>query len=373
MNKSTAVDESKRVRKILKKIKSFNAIMKYICIPDPTLHRPSCALLEEKLKGITKTEQIEDYRWLNMPYIKGRTLSDYFKRKHNFGDIYKFLLELFENAIIPLNNLGVYHLDITSNNIMIKEKMFDIIDTFNKKKLPDPINNVFELDTQKWEQINEEEYVEEDEDDYEDDIEAQYGIRALNLLKPYKLLSVWLIDFGSSRTDHDSDCISEFMFNVPFSNILLDKTFGLDLDDFIMRKSTGENRRNYLFIKQTYNSCYGYIDNNKAVITKKIHPDPILKNLLEYMPQNRMDIDGFIKEYIRSVMEMFDTFKSTVYLKNADIWGFLMCYSSVYGSEIKVMLLNLLIFKYCYNLEYATQPFPIEQIKAELNAIKEIE
>ena len=59
-----------------------------------------------------------------MPY-GGITLTQLFDTSdYNLPVINKLLLNLLLNAIIPMNNLNIYHLDIKDNNLVYDKKIY---------------------------------------------------------------------------------------------------------------------------------------------------------------------------------------------------------------------------------------------------------
>ena len=101
-------------------------------------------------------------------------------------------------------------------------------------------------------------------------------------------------------------------------------------------------------------------------------------------------------EYIQAVLLKYvddnGNFNDTkyfyeVFTKNADIWGFLMCYTSIvgygvsYGSDNSInyiigkKLINAIcriLIKYCYSPEFATKPIDIDELVKELESLNVI-
>lgn len=251
-------------------------------------------------------------------------------------------------------------------------------------------------------------------------------IKAANILRDGILKSehpkVRLIDWGSV-TIHKPDytyfpsIVSVIQFNVPFSNILfnyeagdllrakLDKiknSFALVNNQELGKKAImrtiaiqiladtfklhGAGHREY--VKYILNSIY------QPLLTN-VRPKISLTNSLEYTFNTDIIVDYLTEVLTHYVVKneygvyKFKTKKylEEVYLKNVDIWGFLMsylsflkikkewnlnysAYSAYYDWSDKLTnSIMRIILEYCYNPKYAVRPIPVDKVIEDLKQL----
>tara|TARA_B100000963_G_C22629293_1_gene674039 strand:- start:475 stop:1992 length:1518 start_codon:yes stop_codon:yes gene_type:complete len=203
----------------------------------------------------------------------------------NFIVINSLMINLLKNAVIPMNNKGVLHLDIKANNIMVSEDS-----------------------------------------------------------------NVKLIDWGLSHFNDGKipNTILHFpiTFNMPFSSILLNHNFETFINNIISKNPDilNHDSLNTASLKTTIIN-YMYFLFKDAGLGQFAYLNMILSNLyLPFMPStdvndlNNLSIYYFtmnhIVDYIIPIIRKFtkknrfspDEYYNTVFVKNVDIWGFLMCY-----------------------------------------------
>jgi hypothetical protein len=75
----------------------------------------------------------------------------------------------------------------------------------------------------------------------------------------------------------------------------------------------------------------------------------------------------------------FKKYCSEVYLRNVDVWGFIMSYIQIiiYAKETKdkkykkefIKAVSDIIINYCYNPKYAISPIPVDKVISDLQEI----
>ena len=126
------------VKKYIKKISNYK---KYFllnnidtCRPAPLTKKDKVGfdkcftLKEHNITEKTVNDNLQHLMIINMPY-GGLSLSKVIeKSKLSFGTINKMLQRLLLFAILPMNKLNVYHLDLKADNILYKDSLLKIID-----------------------------------------------------------------------------------------------------------------------------------------------------------------------------------------------------------------------------------------------------
>lgn len=248
-------------------------------------------------------------------------------------------------------------------------------------------------------------------------------IKAGNILRDGKLKDenpkVRLIDWGLATIHKKSDkhipnMIGVIQFNVPFSNILfnlesefiitdeLDKiknSFALVGDNKELGKRAimqtvaiqilaetfnvvGEGHRAY--VRKDFNEIYKPLLNN-------VRPKISLTKSLEYTFNTDIIIDYLAEVLTYYVVKNASTdeykfnakkYLEEVYLKNVDIWGFLMAYLSFlkikkdedddtvfdWSDTLTNSILRILM-EYCFNPKYAVTPIPVDKVIEDLKKL----
>jgi serine/threonine protein kinase len=242
-------------------------------------------LVKNKIKSKNIHNNLDKIQMINMPY-GGKNVEKYINSIDLAGpelvDLNNALIDLLNNGIIPMNDVGVFHCDIKDSNVLVGE-------------------------------------------------DGQCR----------------LIDWGLSFIeDQETDPIPEaiqrrpFQFNVPFSNILFAEELINMYSDFLLEK----------------NGIIEYYDIRTFVmnyITKwneirgEGHYNVILQIFTQFMEndlkQNPDDVEEILKHeftnyyiinYISDILSRYTNngklylhdYLTEVYLKNIDIWGFLVIY-----------------------------------------------
>ena len=138
MNTHDANDEYKLSKTIENKVKKIPNYGNYFVLKNTVLCNPK-KLTQGDLKNYTNkckslqkheytldniNNKIDDLRIINMPNA-GLPVDEYMESKQSFKAVQqmsKKLVELFTKAIVPMNNMNLYHNDIKDSNILVQEK-----------------------------------------------------------------------------------------------------------------------------------------------------------------------------------------------------------------------------------------------------------
>jgi hypothetical protein len=318
-----------------------------------------------KKRGINKStinSYLDELYTINMPY-GGDDVDKFVKKYINDIKVIKSfnnkMLLLLENAIIPMNDRGVYHGDLKSANILVE-------------KTP---NNIYTRI-------------------------IDWGLSGIYLSNA----KMDTIDSESGFTDDwrkipDIFRNRPFQYNVPPSSILFSKYFHRHYDKFLL-DNNGDLTHLRRFIKEFIDD---YIDPNsghlqnfdsifdKKIIRKKQHNIlHKINNAVKYVSEadtlyignielkiNHID---YVYEYIYRILIKYTSNKffnvigyfSEVYIHNLDIWGFVMSYYSfmdypIENQEYKNIIKKLLGVLLTIILEYSSIRIDISLIKRTLN------
>jgi len=326
MRQNNALDEYTELIKFIPILKTIPNYNDYFLISQFSICRPNkltkddlknydvvnCSSL--KKKGITKNninQQLDKLLTLNMPY-GGVDLDCYISKiLYEYNHIIVFnhkMIELLNNAILPMNKRGIYHSDLKANNILVNNEnqhlRFRIID-WGLSTIYFPGKKLEKLDSD-VEYINDWKY-----------IPHVYRDRP-------------------------------FQFNVPFSCILFSTIFKEMYEDFLMTtKGTKKELNDFIvkFVKtQIDHRGSGHLSNFKSIFQKMYgtpeYFDTIKSINMGIMNKrsNKEDINlkhiKYIYNYIFDILVKFTKNKkfdvlgylNTVYIKNVDIWGFVMSF-----------------------------------------------
>ena len=129
---------------IIDKVRSVPMYDRYFALSDIFMCKPK-KITEQQFKGFNKTcknftkrnitksdinKNISEYGILNMP-DNGIELTHVLNKLQTASDVIKInnsLIELFKNGIVKMNNRGVYHTDIKTSNILVKNGRPRLID-----------------------------------------------------------------------------------------------------------------------------------------------------------------------------------------------------------------------------------------------------
>ena len=311
MTEKNANEEYKQIETFQNILKVIPNYSKYFLLEDFTLCKPD-KLTNEDLKGYAKkckalnkkditvkniNQSLDKILSINMPnggIDVEQFIDDYFDYNSTNSNIIQLnnsLIDLLVNGIVPMNKLNVYHCDIKDANVLV-----------------DP---------------------------------TEQG------------LPCRLIDWGLSII-HTSDkgiprklYRRPFQYNVPFSSVLFNKEFlknyyaFLDMypnpDYFQIREFV----INYVFVWNEIRGP-GHLSAINDIV-KKLTIKELFSVKKKKVKEHLVEYDFtyyYITEYLSKILEKYTkngnldlmTYFNTIFLKNIDIWGFVMIYISLYES-----------------------------------------
>lgn len=304
-NAQKEYDEIMKYKKILVAIPNYK---KYFLIDDVELCQPSeltksdlqeyeikCKALNKK--KITKkniNKKLDLILAINMPN-GGIDLDDFIKQCNSYNQYKKInnsLLDLLTHAIIPMNNLHIYHSDIKASNILI-------------------------------------------DDDYQCKI-IDWGLSTS--YANYKSTDSFPIFIGHYNRP--------IQFNVPFSVIILNNDFKASYENYLTSKlKTDKNLyysdvrafilQHFIHINKKYNTGHIRYINKIMRILFNENIEPLYKKIKNDIVTTEYTY-YYIIEYISKIvyeytdvknkkLDLQDYFKK-VFLKTVDIWGFVFSY-----------------------------------------------
>jgi len=313
MKKKYAIKEHLEVLKFYKLLKNIPDFEDYFllegfstCPPeklsDDDLENfdEKCSALKKmglNVDNINKSESLEQLLALNMPYggtDVSKFIDEHWHNSDKMIELNNSLIKLLEKGIVPMNNTGVFHCDLKSSNILAREEG-------------------------------------EGEGEGED-----------------RILYTRLIDWGLSTSYTKGNPIPKvltnrpFQYNVPFSNILFTSLFNKMYKSFL-EKNRGTEPDYYTLRTFVINYVLDWVEERGPGHLKTMNN--IFKNLFEHDLKNMeesfkgelIEYDFtfyFIFEYITKILTKFtkngkfdsETYLSEVFLKNIDLWGFVVSY-----------------------------------------------
>jgi len=393
-----AVEELNIINNIKEKLSTIPNYRDYFLVDGATLCKPSpltendlvdfnekcTALTKRKASKITvnRADVLAHLTILNLPN-GGLDLDDFFKRAPSYQNIYKIqvaLLELLKNGIIPMNAKNIYHNDIKASNLLV-----------------DTTNNTFKIRLIDWGFVAE--YVPGDA------IPKIWKSRPFAFNEPFSLI-LFSNKFYSEYTIFNMDYADPKQFNNNLDYFLTDYIqqyehmgghYRYIMDIFYIlyyntlpsilpardKKYQIENRyalpiiKNYLkqiILKFTKNvainnsasssSSLGVSGNYSNTINSALNASPnnsaksplasLNSEELFFNNAERTAIEDNIKRDLKNYLD-------SVFIKNVDIWGFVMSYipimkflSEKYGllnktqkqlfESLKLLFINYLFF-----------------------------
>jgi hypothetical protein len=359
-----ALQEYSKIKKIKYKVKNIPNYTKYFLLYDIHICKPD-KLTKSDLKNYTNkcdiliknnitkkniNESLNDLISINIPN-GGITIDNYVehhKISNQFIKLNNSLTDLLVNGIIKMNDLYVYHCDIKDNNILVK------------------YNN--------------------------DDIETR------------------LIDWGLSteyipfENNHFPETWRNrpLQYNVPFSVIIFTDYFVEIYSEYI--KNGGKIDYTSLkpfvikyihsWIKKRGIGHYKFINSIMSMLFNNINKD----NTTEYNDKDDNDKDDnvvekeitipYISNYIIEILIRYTKFKKdgslnfrpyldNVFIKNVDVWGFIMCYLPLLDilytnnethTELFIFIKHIFV-KYLYFTK--AEPININELTLDLRKLNE--
>ncbi len=347
-------NEIMRFIHILKKIPNYTNYFLIdnisICKPDK-LTNEDLSHYSEKCKALNKdnitensiNSSLDKVLSLNMPY-GGIDISDYIKKYTDYESFYKLnksLANLLVKGIVPMNKLNIYHGDIKESNILVDN-------LFNTRLIDWGLSTIYKGDS--------------------------------NIPK------------GMYRRP--------FQYNVPFSVILFNDDFLRSYTEFIHKYSVNGTVPSYFELREfVVNYIYSWNEirgPGHIKLLNEINTQLASKFLPLLDSDTKADFIEFsftyyyIIEYLTKIIQKYtnngkinltDYFKN-IYLKNADIWGFVMVYSSIleemYNRFTKLSGKEILIFeklKYLivhFLFEDPLIPINVQELYKELHNLGQI-
>jgi hypothetical protein len=351
----------------------------HLCVPDK-LKRPDLKHFNEKCKALKKDgyneENINSRRLkkvlaLNMP-DGGIDVGDFIEEKqmqhmHVWIQLNNSLVDLLINGILPMNNYSIYHADVKGSNILID---FTINDTIN--------------DTIHYNSSN-------------------------------KKLVARLIDWGLSAKYDGGKTIPKvmmgrpFQYNLPFSIVLFNDKFTNMYDSFL-EKSPNSNPRyedihdfviDYIFtwnkkrglghtkyMRQIMNYLFENTNSNSNSNSNSNRNSDSNSNDNGKNTSHEKDyLKKYIYKYLSDILFAFTKngkfqrleYFQNVYLKNIDVWGFVMSYipmivflykknkNTQWTHYEKSFLKNMKYIITHYLFESSVKPIEVTSLARDLN------
>ena len=353
MDKKYAISEYFGLTKFISIIKTIPNYNYYFLISDFTLCRPVYFTPQDlidfdkkKCSSLTKrnitskniNSKLKEMYMINMPY--GGIDIDHFLYNNisNIKLIYNFnlkMIDLLDNAILQMNKRGLYHGDLKSNNILVNLQ-----------------NNKMYIRIIDW-----------------------------------GLSGIYLPDDNSKSEFKDNESefskIPEtfsnrpFQYNCPFSSILISRRFIIEYNHYCLYYK--DKYSLYEFIKTYFNNYINKKPNHlkdfnsifkilKTTNYSNISPISLLNdksitnNNLEYIYSYLSEIlQKYTKNNNFNVVDYF----SNVYIKNLDIWGFIVSYHPLvyYNIQYNNIFLELIQKLLHLLLKYSSSPINIYELK----------
>ena len=331
--------EMKNVKNIVQKIPNYE---KYFLLSNIFKCEPN-TITEDDMKNINICENalgsigistseinknLDKLEIINMPNGGEDLLKIITKNKETFKTINNLLLNLLENAILPMNKLGFFHSDIKAQNILFLENNVRLIDwgisvNINNlpiKIIPDEIKNN----------------------------KLQYNC-------PFTRI-IFNNIFDEYYQNHIKNNKSVIENNNELSTLLQVTMFNYYIYFHKLTGSGHENFINNYFIPEFFN-INGIknvpLDFNLTAYIFSIYMTKILLKYIDFKDRSFRKIDYF----------------NEVYIKNLDIWGFLSVYfeyiMNSYSKTLKINISNIII-DYLYSDDYSDKPIDISKLKTSL-------
>ena len=358
MKKKYAVKEYNEIVKYLPELEKIPNYQNYflidgfsICDPQP-LNSEDLQNFNKKCKALTKhgytmknvNKNLKKLNVLSMPYgginvdkfIESINLE--YTKMHSLNQSLKMLLK---NGIIPMNQKGIYHCDIKDSNVLVQEKE----DTLFTRLIDWGLSTKIDSATEK-------------------------KVPRILLNRP-------------------------FQFNVPFSNILFNNVFTKMYDDFLKENPNPD----YIVIRSfVINYTVAWIDERGPGHLKTLNSifremfENTLTNIDAKFKEDIIEYEYtfyFIFEYLTQILfkftrnNKFDSmdYFSTVFLKNIDVWGFVIIYVSIfeylYDNYKKLNEVELDIIKTIKNMIFllfksSTEPIDTDSLEPMIDKLDEL-
>jgi len=351
MKKKHGAKEYGEVVKYLPQLKTIPNYQDYflvegfsICDPGP-LEKQDLENFDVKCKALTKigidkeniNKNLDKLSLISMPY-GGMDVGDFIKSTHykKLQALNESLQRLLIDGILQMNKKGVYHCDIKESNVLVQERG----------------NN----------------------------------------------MKVRLIDWGLSTAYHNERKVPSvllnrpFQYNLPFSNILFNSLFAKMYHEFLQKYPNP----NFIEIRAfviNYTITWvdergpGHLRNINGIFKKMF--EGTLVNVENKFKEDIIEYNYtfyFIFEYLSRILQAFTKnavfaemeYFTTVFLKNIDVWGFVMIYlptfEHLYKNEtrlnpIEKEIMNTIQSMILLVMETSTEPINIVKVESFLQAL----
>jgi hypothetical protein len=305
-----ATDEYNQIQKFKNILNIIPNYTNYFLLDNFTLCKPDkltssdlsnytkkCKALKKKdITSKNINESLDKILTLNMPYggiDVEKFINDYINQNNTINSNIKILnnslINLLVNGILPMNKLNVFHCDIKDSNVLVNP--------------------------------------------------TETG------------LTTRLIDWGLSIIHNPNEGIPKklyrrpFQYNVPFSSILFNKEFLKMYNNFLKINSKPDNFQirefivNYIFVWNEIRGP-GHLSAINDIV-KKLTIKDLISVKKKRVKEHLVEYDFtyyYIIEYLSQILQKYTyngkfdmmTYFNTIFLKNIDIWGFVMIYVSLY-------------------------------------------
>jgi tRNA A-37 threonylcarbamoyl transferase component Bud32 len=301
------------------------------------------ALTKKHIRRANINKSLKNLAIITMPH-GGVTVTKFVKSHFVSSELIKLnnsLIDLLVNGIIPMNKLNVYHGDIKADNVLVQQ-------------------------------------------------ETQLLPR--------------LIDWGLSFVYKNSSTVQgipkklyrrPFQINVPFSSILFNKVFTEQYDAFLQTNPSPtfyQIREFVVTYMATWNKIRGpgHLERIKLLFNQLTKPDTNTKTNTKTIKKTKSkEPYYYIVDYLTHILmkytnkgqlDIMDYFNN-IFLKNLDIWGFIMVYRAFYDkvnkqitkNENQLLFLNkmkYIILHFLY--ESPTNVIDVNLLKTELTSLNEL-
>jgi len=349
MTKKHTESEYKEITRFLPIMRTIPHYYKYfmvegiqLCSPAPLSsqdlvnYETKCDTLSKPGIGITKdniNEKLHKLDILNIP-DGGLDVHDYLdtvKSKYELNRWSKSMVSLLVNGILQLNKRKCYHGDVKASNILIE--------VIKNRDSTEWLSRLID-----W------------------GLSFEYKFNAENM----KMI---LLSDGTYMNIPASLYRKSYQFNFPFSCILFNETFMKKhleykkkpelLNDFLLvwLKERGEGHANRMV------KIWSTVFSDKIQDTSK--------------KGKQMFVSKLIVDYLTKILQSFDSLKDyfeNVFLKNTDVWGFLISYYTLIENthlrrshivnEYTDKRIKQILIKYL--LMHSSTPIPIYELEREL-------
>ena len=285
--------------------------------------------------------ELDKFTIINTPYggidLEKYIYSDKFSL-NSFKIINNGLINILNNAIIPINKLNLFHMDLKDQNMLYENNKIKIID---------------------W---------------------------GLSFIKTQN-------NFEYKRENFNNNLYRRpLQFNLPYSILLLNNEFWQEFINYFNYFSNVEKKEiNYEFFRKILEQIlYNFFENTKhghnIDLTNNIIPlfydNTVLEN--DSQKYNKF-IEIFTKIYTAIFVKYFDIKKKkfkineyieNIYLHNCDIFGLISVYISLFeklkkdnNKNVDLTKLKLFVKKYLFEEKFYVEPYNIQQLNDDLKEL----